>query len=104
MIMKMKVWANKAKVAKSSEKSVFTPFKRLITRLKTSYLKAIVTGCRACLILLFILLFFIGTAKAELYKYLSEDGVTVLDSHVPARFVKNGYTIISADGRGFPAH
>ena len=98
--MKMKVWANKAKVAKSSEKSVFTPFKRLITRLKTSYLKAIVTGCRACL----ILLFFIGTAKAELYKYLSEDGVTVLDCHLPARFVKNGNTILSADGRGFPAH
>ena len=103
MIMKMKVWANKAKVAKSSEKSVFTPFKRLITRLKTSYLKAIVTICRACL----ILLFFIGTAKAELYKYLSDDGVTVLDSHVPARYVKNGYTILSADGRVLevvPAH
>ena len=48
--------------------------------------------------------FFIGTAKAELYKYLSEDGVTVLDSHLPARFVKNGNTILSADGRGFPAH
>ena len=46
--------------------------------------------------------FFIGTAKAELYKYLSEDGVTVLDSHVLARYVKNGYTILSADGRGVP--
>lgn len=95
MIMKMKVCANRAKVAISSEKSVFTPFKRLITRLKTPYLKPIVTVCRACL----ILLSFIGTAKAELYKYLSEDGVTVLDSHVPARYVKNGYTILSADGR-----
>ena len=36
---------------------------------------------------------------AELYKYVNEDGVTVLDSHVPARYVKNGYTIISLDGR-----
>ena len=96
----MKVCANRAKIAISSDKSVFTPFKRFITRLKTPYLKHIVTVCRACL----ILLSFIGTAKAELYKYLSEDGVTVLDSHVPARFVKNGNTILSADGRGFPAH
>ncbi len=38
-------------------------------------------------------------AAAELYKYLNEDGVTVLDSHVPARYVKNGYTILSLDGR-----
>lgn len=36
---------------------------------------------------------------AELYKYENEDGVTVLDSHVPARYVKNGYTILSLDGR-----
>ncbi len=38
-------------------------------------------------------------AMAELYKYVNEDGVTVLDSHVPARYVKNGYTILSLDGR-----
>lgn len=38
-------------------------------------------------------------AKAELYKYKNEDGVTVLDSHVPARYVKNGYSILSLDGR-----
>lgn len=38
-------------------------------------------------------------AVAELYKYTSEDGVTVLDSHVPARYVKDGYTILSLDGR-----
>ncbi|MFT7382991.1 MAG: hypothetical protein ACI90G_000566 [Urechidicola sp.] len=38
-------------------------------------------------------------AVAELYKYTSEDGVTVLDSHVPARYVKGGYTILSLDGR-----
>ena len=37
--------------------------------------------------------------QAELYKYTNEDGVTVLDSHVPARYVKNGYTILSLDGR-----
>jgi len=39
------------------------------------------------------------SANAELYKYLNEDSVTVLDSHVPARYVKNGYTILSNDGR-----
>ncbi len=37
--------------------------------------------------------------SAELYKYVNEDGITVLDSHVPARYVKNGYTILSLDGR-----
>lgn len=40
-----------------------------------------------------------SVASAELYKYVNEDGVTVLDSHVPARYVKNGYTILSLDGR-----
>ncbi len=40
-----------------------------------------------------------NTVAAELYKYKNEDGVTVLDSHVPARYVKNGYTILSLDGR-----
>lgn len=39
------------------------------------------------------------SACAELYKYTNEDGVTVLDSHVPARYAKNGYTILSTDGR-----
>ncbi|MBJ37168.1 MAG: hypothetical protein CMD83_01715 [Gammaproteobacteria bacterium] len=38
-------------------------------------------------------------AQAELYKYTNEDGVTVLDSHILARYVKNGYTILSLDGR-----
>ncbi len=38
-------------------------------------------------------------ATAELYKYKNEDGVTVLDSHVPARYVKDGYTILSLNGR-----
>lgn len=35
----------------------------------------------------------------ELYKYTNEDGVTVLDSRIPPKYVKSGYTIISADGR-----
>ena len=38
-------------------------------------------------------------ASAELYRYKNEDGITVLDSHVPARYVKDGYTILSLDGR-----
>jgi len=38
-------------------------------------------------------------ASGELYRYTNEDGVPVLDSHVPARYVKNGYTILSLDGR-----
>ena len=31
--------------------------------------------------------------SAELCRCKNEDGATVLDSHVPARYVKNGYTI-----------
>jgi hypothetical protein len=38
-------------------------------------------------------------ASAELYKYLNEDGVTVLNNYVPPRFVQNGYTILNEDGR-----
>lgn len=46
-----------------------------------------------------VVLWLPSSASAELYKYVNEDGVTVLDSHVPARYVKNGYTILSLDGR-----
>jgi uncharacterized metal-binding protein len=42
---------------------------------------------------------YFNTVAAELYRYKNEDSVTVLDSHVPARYVKNGYTILSLDGR-----
>ena len=51
---------------------------------------------------IFTLILALGLANAahgELYKYVNEDGVTVLDSHVPARYVKNGYSILSLDGR-----
>ena len=47
----------------------------------------------------FAVLWISMSACAELYKYTNEDGVTVLDSHVPARYVQNGYTILSSDGR-----
>ena len=52
-----------------------------------------------------ITLTFLGTivqsnsVAAELYRYKNEDGVTVLNSHIPARYVKNGYIILSLDGR-----
>jgi hypothetical protein len=35
----------------------------------------------------------------ELFKYVNEDGVTVLDSKIPAKYVRAGYTILSSDGR-----
>ena len=38
-------------------------------------------------------------ASAELYRYLNEDGVTVLNSHVPRTAVQNGYTILDDNGR-----
>ena len=46
-----------------------------------------------------VVLWFPSVASAELYKYVNEDGIIVLDSHVPARYVKNGYTILSLNGR-----
>ncbi len=53
----------------------------------------------SCWCVLALIIFVPAGANAELYKYENEDGVTVLDSHVPARYVKNGYTILSLDGR-----
>ena len=52
---------------------------------------------RLVLAMVFIAMPLVTTA--ELYKYKNEDGVTVLDSHVPARYVKDGYTILSLNGR-----
>ena len=34
-----------------------------------------------------------GMVSAELWRFKNEGGVTVLDSHLSARHVKNGYTI-----------
>ncbi len=36
---------------------------------------------------------------AQLFKYVDDNGVTVLDDHVPPHFVKNGYTVMDAAGR-----
>ncbi|MFT6437155.1 MAG: hypothetical protein ACJAVI_005229 [Candidatus Azotimanducaceae bacterium] len=62
-------------------------------------MQALTTVSYRLLTLFLIQILFTQSAKAELYKYLNEDSVTVLDSHVPARYVKNGYTILSNDGR-----
>lgn len=53
----------------------------------------------SCLILTVVFVAVPMVTIAELYKYKNEDGVTVLDSHVPARYVKYGYTILSLNGR-----
>ncbi|MBL4835494.1 MAG: DUF4124 domain-containing protein [Pseudomonas sp.] len=38
-------------------------------------------------------------AQAQLYRYLDENGVTVLDSRVPAEYVKHGYEVLDPQGR-----
>lgn len=38
-------------------------------------------------------------AHAQLYRYLDENGVTVLDSRVPAEYVKHGYEVLDNHGR-----
>lgn len=55
--------------------------------------------CRVPLAVIVLLTCLSFPAAAELYKYTNEDGVTVLDSHVPARYIKDGYTILSLNGR-----
>jgi hypothetical protein len=38
-------------------------------------------------------------AASKLYRYTTDRGVTAIDDHVPPEFVKNGYEILSPDGR-----
>ncbi len=38
-------------------------------------------------------------AQAELYRYIDNKGVTVLDSWVPPEFVSNGYEVLDPQGR-----
>lgn len=39
------------------------------------------------------------SAGAKLYKYTNKEGITVLDSQIPPRYAKYGYTILDSDGR-----
>jgi len=54
---------------------------------------------RSLLVAMSVLVVYSADSHAKLYKYMDEDGVNVLDSNVPARYVKNGYTMLSLDGR-----
>ena len=36
---------------------------------------------------------------AELYRYVDDKGVTVLDSRVPPKFISRGYEVLDAHGR-----
>jgi hypothetical protein len=38
-------------------------------------------------------------AGAKLYRYSTDKGVIAVDDHVPPEFVKNGYEVLSPDGR-----
>ena len=38
-------------------------------------------------------------AGAKLYRYTTDKGVPAVDDHVPPEFVKNGYEVLSPDGR-----
>lgn len=49
----------------------------------------------------FLLLAFVVSAQAasKLYRYTTDRGVVAVDDHVPPEFVKNGYDVLSPDGR-----
>lgn len=52
--------------------------------------------------LAFAALFAAGTAAAagvKLYRYTTDKGVVTIDDHVPPEFAKNGYDVLSPDGR-----
>ena len=38
-------------------------------------------------------------AASKLYRYTNDRGVVAIDDHVPPEFVKNGYEVLSPDGR-----
>lgn len=38
-------------------------------------------------------------AGRQMYRYTDDRGVTAIDDHVPPEFVKNGYEVLSPDGR-----
>ncbi|HIG42173.1 MAG: hypothetical protein ABGY96_16520 [bacterium] len=58
------------------------------------------SGSALAAIVLLVGVLFAGSVTAEeLYRYINEDGVTVLDNHVPARYVDNGYTVLSLTGQ-----
>ncbi|QJD59649.1 DUF4124 domain-containing protein [Pseudomonas sp. gcc21] len=40
-----------------------------------------------------------ATGVAELYRYIDNRGVTVLDSRVPPEYISNGYEVLDAQGR-----
>ncbi len=51
-------------------------------------------------VLLLLALLGASTAQAELYRYVSQHGVVVLDSQgVPPEYVDRGYEVLDADGR-----
>jgi hypothetical protein len=51
------------------------------------------------LVLLLALFVIPMAASAEFYRYINEDGVTVLNNTIPTTVVKNGYTILDDKGR-----
>lgn len=38
-------------------------------------------------------------AEQRYYRYINEDGVTVMDSRIPPRYVKHGYEVVTVSGK-----
>ncbi|SDS96871.1 hypothetical protein SAMN05216198_3286 [Halopseudomonas litoralis] len=41
----------------------------------------------------------VGAEAADLYRYVNDKGITVLDKSVPPHYVSRGYEVLDADGR-----
>jgi len=49
--------------------------------------------------ILLLAVFGSGVASADLYRYIDDKGVTVLDSRVPPQFISRGYEVLDSQGR-----
>lgn len=50
-------------------------------------------------LVLLLLVTAVEAAPGRMYRYTTDKGVVAVDDHVPPEFVKNGYDVLSPDGR-----
>lgn len=64
-------------------------------------MNSLMTKASAKLFVLLVLTTAAVTAAAaeRYYRYVNDDGVTVMDSRVPPEYVKNGYEVVTVSGR-----
>lgn len=54
---------------------------------------------KCTLLLVLVTLSVAAQAATRYYRYINDEGVTVMDSRVPPEYVKNGYEVVTINGR-----